>query len=651
MNILSILDGTPEPPIIDLHLENVNDSGEYNLATPMYEFQKELTDQIVSLHYPDILKYCETNDTRDLIIKLLQICIDNCMLVSTHPYLLISHYMPKNLALKDMLAKLVETSGKFQVARDLGNVIIQNRTLKNTKNVGVVMHNHPRAFDLAEALFLGCSGNKSIRRYVGNYLKKELAKAARSAGSDNYGTVFHLLPHDGDVSKHEEELAAAKFDVLVVFDSHVDTSTSFFEGLRSQNRRGEAIVIRLIPMSAIEHCQLYYRHQQLLPHYLYKLISSIVCLRDQIGNLPPDIFPIYNQRLTYLSHTFFDSVFKGSNRGLRFPAWPLPELPSIPRFSATDVERSLLTEVQFHYTPYDTAGNVIDTSPDAKKRAPKLYYESKRLELDYVTNPLKNDLQTLIGINNSAHKSSADYDRMFLTHRLLMELNNAYTQLQHVTDEVQAHGDFNEEERQGRIGRRENDTKTTLANVIGDVDHVEQRIEVAEKQTLKKTLETEELSQKLASLETQIADFAAQNGFNESNNVRAIFVANQLRVWAAEERVRAGLAKISSKNDEKNYMTKEYVNAKEAATESQAQVDEQRQIQQDLKRKIAAAVDAQEDEDRNFKMQRSVMKKRISVATEKNDTLRKKLGKSLRFLNDTAHLKKRKGRGLTPNTK
>lgn len=650
MNILSILDGTPEPPIIDLHLENINDSGEYNLATPMYEFQKELTDQIVSLHYPDILKYCETNDTRDLIIKLLEICIANCMLVSTHPYLLISHYMPKNLTSKDMLAKLAETSGKFHVARDLGNVIIQNRTLKSTKNVGVVMHSETRAFDLAEALFLGCSGNKSVRRYVGNYVKKELAKA-RTAGNDAYGTVFHLLPHDGDVARHEDELAAVKFDVLVVFDSHVDTKSAFFEGLRSQNRRGEAIVIRLIPMSAIEHTQLHYRNQQDLPHYLYRLISSIVCLRDQIGNLPPDVFPIYNQRLTYLSHTFFDSVFKGSSRGLRFPAWPLPELPAIPRFSATDVERSLLTEVQFHYTPYDTAGNVIDAAPDSKKRAPKLYYESKRLELDYVTNPLKNDLQTLIGINNMAHKLSADYDRMVLTHRLLMELNNAYSELQHVNDEMQAHGDFNDEERQQKVGRRENDTKTTLASIMGDVDHVEQRIEVAEKQTLKKVLESADLAQKLASLEAQITDFAEKNGFNESDKSRALFVANQLRIWAAEERVKSGLARISSKNEEKNYMTKEFANAKEAAAESKTQVEQQRQLQQELKRKIAAAEEAHDDENRQFKMQRSVVEKRISVATEKNDALRKKLGRSLRFLNDTAHLKKRKGRGLTPNMK
>ena len=77
--------------------------------TNVADFQKELTDQIVSLHYPDILKYCELNDRREIIIKSLDICLENCQLVSNHPYLLIDHYMPKNLTFKQLPEKLVET--------------------------------------------------------------------------------------------------------------------------------------------------------------------------------------------------------------------------------------------------------------------------------------------------------------------------------------------------------------------------------------------------------------------------------------------------------------------------------------------------------------------------------------------------------------
>lgn len=174
MDLLKILDGTPEPPIIDLHLKDLNTSGSYELATPMYEFQKELTDQIVSLHYPDILKFCETDSANDLILKSLEICYQNCILVSIHPYLLIKHYMPKNLTLKDILNKLAETSGKFNVLKDLMNVIIHSNN-KRDKHIGIVMNNAGKVFDLVEALLLGCTGgtSKIIKRYVGNSVKKE----------------------------------------------------------------------------------------------------------------------------------------------------------------------------------------------------------------------------------------------------------------------------------------------------------------------------------------------------------------------------------------------------------------------------------------------------------------------------------------------
>lgn len=415
MNLLKILDGTPEPPIIDLHLTS-NTSGDYNLATPMYEFQKELTDQIVSLHYPDILKYCETNDSKELIVKSLEICINNCMLVSTHPYLLINHYMPKNLSAKDMHFKLAETSGKFNVLKDLMNVIILSGK-KRTKNVAVIMKNEPRFFDLCEALLLGCSGNRHIKRYSGHNVQRELKKNR----NDNSGspTNIHLLPHDGNLQRGEEDLWDVHFDTVIIFDGYVDTSHEFVKTIRKN-----AVIIRLVPMKTIEHCLVYYDKSE--EDYLYKLVSSIVCLRESIGNLPPDVFPIYNQKLNYLGGRFFDELYKGY-----LPAWPLPDLPKIPKFSSIDVERSLLTEVHFHYTPYDSI-DLIDNEPK-KVELKRTYYQMKRLDLDYITNPLKNDYSDLIGIHGDAR------DGEVLTHRLIMRLNDAYFEQEKGYNELESY--------------------------------------------------------------------------------------------------------------------------------------------------------------------------------------------------------------------
>lgn len=525
MNLFKILDGTPEPPIIDLHLPVVNDGGDYTLATPMYDFQKELTDQIVSLHYPDILKYCELQDLRDIIVKLLEICISNCMAVLTHPYLLIDHYMPKNLYVRDMPAKLAETSGKFNVLKDLINVIIDcssgSQQLPAKKHIGVVMNNHQRQFDLVEALLVGgCTAKKNVKRYVGNPNKnnKPLPQAL---------TVIHLVPGDGNVTREAESLSQVKFDVLIVFDGNVDTSHPSFTQLRQQNRRGEAVVIRLVPMRTIEHIKQFYHNHD--PHdnkdKLYRLISSIVCLRDHIGTLPPDTVPIYNQHLTYLAKPFFDDVFRSQARLTSFPPWPLPELPPIPKFSCSDVERSLLTEVHFHYTPYDTNGD--DNEETVHEQVPT-YYETKRLQLDYVTNPLKNDYDKLIGIHLNVLVGGHGTDNTkftpnLLTHKLILQLNNAINDYQAVTDEVKVYEDYASDKQQLRHGRRQRELDQTLASINIDMDHAESRINVATK--------------KLASRQDEIDQF--KRDIANSKQAVETFLDNELTLTVKSEKTEA----------------------------------------------------------------------------------------------------------------
>ncbi|RLV90562.1 HDA1 complex subunit 3 [Spathaspora sp. JA1] len=650
MNLLKILDGTPEPSIIDLDLGEINYSGDYELPTPMYEFQKELTDQIVSLHYPDILKYCEANDTRDLIVKSLEICVENCMLVCTHPYLLINHYMPKNLSMKEMPNKLAETSGKFNVLRDLMNVIISN-TKQRPKHIGIVMNNNVKFFDLVEALLLGCNGNKIVKRYVGNNVQRESKKASKNSGTpmDISGspTTIHLLPGDGNIQRDQDKLDLVKFDALIVFDGYVNTSSEFFQQIRTQNRRGECIIIRLVPMKTIEHCKLYYRKDAGQEDYIYKLISSIVCLRDHIGNLQPDVFPIYNQKLTYLSHKFFDDVFKSSVRISDFPAWPLPALPRIPKFNAIDVERSLLTEVHFHYTPYDSAEFMNDDFDKNPRTGTKpSFYETRRLESAYITNPLKNSFTQLSGIYAGTGEEHAS-NTSILTHKLILQLNEAFLGLDRAEKEVSSYEKFNEEENQEKkVGRREREMRITVSKIFNDVDHAQSRINSASKWAIKKSQQAETVKDEIRINKEKIANFISDN--NIENEETQQYIQNQIEVWELQTKVKTLIAKIQSKSEEKNFISSEYQQCLKSIQNSELEIENQKTKIQDSKRKYSELLEAEEQELQKFNTKKKDLISQIKEEKLHNESLKFKLNNAFKFLRDTSHLKKRKGRGSTP---
>ncbi|CAH2353545.1 HDA1 complex subunit 3 [[Candida] railenensis] len=734
MDLLRILDGTPEPPIIDLHLQNLSTSGDYALPTPMYDFQKELTDQIVSLHYPDILKFCETDSTNDSIMQSLQICYENCILVSVHPYLLINHYMPKNLTSKDISSKLAETSGKFNVLKDLVNVVVGRTSVKRDKNVGIVMYNNGKFFDLVEALLLGSKGNKVIRRYVGNSVKKETksraaqaaAAAAAAATSTSNGqslsttsgtssngstgtttpappstpsgrggkskagpvntTNIHLIPHDGQLTRDQSVLDSTKFDFLIIFDSYVDTESEFVRQLRTQQRGdNECVMIRLIPMKTIEHVQFHYgqKPRKSDKAHLYNLISSIVCLRDHIGILPPDLIPIYNQNLNYLSHTFFDNIIKTEedNRShkVEFPAWPLPDLPSIPFFNATDVERSLLTEVQYHYTPYDTSENYnsnggltannnnsmsanISTfgsgySSSATANTKKTYYQSKRIEQNYVTNPLKNDMNVLSGIMPLSGGASIE---VALTHKLIMRMNTTYIQWKLIEKEHQEFLKYQDDNDNGNIvfdigdrieglkkcGRRLSDTKKVLSSIIDDVNHAKFRISSAEKRYQKKSDEIEQAKREIISFESTLKNFISE--FKIVSPKLITYYENQIKIWSLQAEIQESLDRIISKKEEKSYMQAEYQNAQNSLFEFKTNMIDLKKENEDLKRKVNELEEQQEEVYSEFKKRKSEIVDEIGPEREKGKLLTIKLGKSWKFLKHTSHLKKRKGRGTPP---
>lgn len=663
MDLLRILDGTPEPPIVDLELTDINDSGEYTIATPVYEFQRELTDQIISLHYSDILKYCETNDKTELIVKSLEICIQNCTLVCSHPYLLITHYMPKNLLQRDMALKLAETSGKFNVLKDLINVMCMscesiygvprmansnspkkrgqnpgssNGATANHKHIGIVLSNINKLVDLVEALLIGnVTRPFKLKRYVGNYLRRDHKKNEPS----NANITVHLIP--GDFKDMKQELASIKFDFIIKLDELVPDD--YVSRLRIQNRPNPCNTIKLIPMLSIEHCKIFYHGQQEDPRYLYKLISSIVCLRDQIGILPPDIFPIYNQGLNYLLG-FFNEAFKNDI----YPIWPLPNLAKIPNFTAIDVEKSLLTEVNFHYTPYDNDinnDNEEKVSRMSNKKPKKTYYELNRLQLNYITNPLTNDFDKLLGIFN--HNIMEDKQVNYLTHKLLTQINNLYMEYEVVQQEYEIFTQYNTDSVQEKVGRRYLELNRTSSNLVGDIDHVTSRIKLGNKKFNKRIEEIEEIKKDIEGLKNNVEDFASREDVKAFDE-KVTLVKNQIKIWELTTSVKDNIAKIKSKQDEKNYMKSEFENSVKSIKESKATITELKELNENLHKRYNTFKELDNEELKNFRVERNKLLAKIEKSRQENSQLKEKLTKSFRYLRDSSHLKKRKIRGITP---
>lgn len=834
MDLRKILDTTPEPPIIEPDIANINYSGDYQLPTPMYDFQKELTDQIVSLHYPDILKYCELNDRREIIIKSLDICLENCQLVSNHPYLLIDHYMPKNLTFKQLPEKLAETSGKFNVFKDLINVLIDDKN-NYLINVGVVINNKRNLFDLIDALLLGCSrsnNNVTVIRYSGNNVLRESKKKAQNKTTtsnsstttstttattaiattttttatkkhkkkhatkekgygkhkiQNHSVTIHLIPHDGQISKGKPDLKEVKFDLLIVFDGSVDTESDFFKLLRIQNRnvninnnvndnvndnfmtlnikldRGRLLtrgrhltrgrpstkenllvdknsseesiinlppcaIIRLIPTRTVEHAKLYYKPDEDKPDYLTKVISSIVCLRDSIGQLPPDIYPIYHQKLTYFSHTFFDKLFQsttmaqtkinGKNKyndhyndehehehdhihdhdhDHEYPGWPLPDLPKIIKFSPYDVERSLLTETRFHYTPYDFNPNHLNnenSSKDYKNQLKSTYYELKRLQLEYITNPLKNSYDVLTGIYRTTNN-----DAKILTHKLILQLNEAFMKRDRLNKELETYNKFHNNDWQiNKIGRRDHILKSTKKSIEDDINQCQIRINNANKSIDEKTQELESIKLEIKQLQLQLENFKSKNpnsssssststsktkattSENENNSKRKRsdddddndddslapdtttttintknqqFIDEQFKIWELQEQINDYIHKIELKNNEKQFAFKEYENCLKSIDDSNKQIEHLIDQYNNNKRKFDELIEKNPLNNNNnnnnqFEIEKQKLITKIKDQEIINESLKFKLNNAFTFLNDTKYLKKRKNRGITP---
>lgn len=452
MNLHALLDSPPEPPVLRPEIgASANTSGDYGLLTPMLDFQMELTDQIVTLHYLDILKLAElqllASQPDQYLLDSARTMHVNLALVATHPYLLIEDYMPKSLVAKDMPQKVRDTSGKFGVLGDMF-ALLQNTTLplnvgvaalakkpatgakvqpvdhttetKRTARGGARNANYG-PHDLLEALLMGYKAN--IKRHHGTNLKDALKN------KKTHSLTAHILPPVCD-----RKLAAAlpPLDLLVVVDTSVDVA-SYTKG-RSPGRSAPPVV-RLVPANLVEHvvvlsCPSKYYEPVLTTNQLQAITNAVVVLRDQVGVIPPDLRPIFSTHLQFLADW------------LAAPAaapWPLPDLPPLRDYSNQEMQRALMTEVKFHFSYPDDEPRETSDAPAADVAWLAAYYQphhtpeahdqqrglyaSKRLKRDYMSNPL-NLLLELLGIKYSANHPLLVGPDM-LTHRTMYELVRA----------------------------------------------------------------------------------------------------------------------------------------------------------------------------------------------------------------------------------
>lgn len=629
MDLASILDSTPEPHVAPLQFNLNYDtlSGDYNLAVPLSDFQRELMDQIVSLHYSDILKFFETKGDYDqdqqvinkpqdqLILDSLNTLLLNTQLVALHPYLLITHYMPKNLSTKDTPRIVTEASGKFKTLLDIMTILSDvyfkgNRSGKF--NLAIISRNG-KCMDLIESVLLGFKCK--IQKYAGAKLKDF------SKSRDATFTV-HLFPSDDQSIDKLQVDEAVSFNLVIAFDITCDTELSLFQQIRRQNRPYPAPILRLVSINSIEHIALYFRKltsARNFSQYLKPVTAALVVMRDRAGVLPSELRPIYSQRLLYLKEWL---IALGKSQGTQ-PRWPLPELSSIAEYSPSDVERSLLTEVKFNFGNEEHRHKKLKA--DTESHMEKLcnrddFYETQRLERDYLSNPLK--VRNIGQVTGIAHSSGGNVDTT-LTHQVIRSLILQYERYWSLSEELASHDRFTKT----KIETLEC-AKTTMSKMLVDLDHVEARIDVGKKKVASRSLLLDECLKGCEESREKI-DGVVSGGATDSEIDTAI--RKNAAVHRLKQEIQAIKTKTSNFASENEYMTQEVERANASVTDSEQELSRLTKVHTELKEKVAVMLS---DIATNVvEKQCDVLKRDLERLAQKKDIAEKMVEHNLALLN------------------
>ncbi|ODV82847.1 hypothetical protein CANARDRAFT_10138 [[Candida] arabinofermentans NRRL YB-2248] len=612
MDLLRILDAKPEPIIIDeTHFKVSNSyqqSSDYKLPTPLSDFQKELIDQIISLHYSDVLKYVDNDDDNNeqeqIILDSINTMLLNTQLVCSHPYLLIDHYFPKSLTTRDIPKRLSETSGKFDTLSNLLSLMdsVYNSKQSDTGPVDVVIIARPgKTLDLIDALCIG--HNCNFKRYSGIKLRE----ANTSISKKNINLNIHLFASDDDEIMTKIPVNPL---FLISFDISVDLSK-----LTQINTK----IIRLVPINSIEHISLYYKEQN-LDHktYLKLVTSATVVLRDRVGQLPSELRPIYNLKLQFLKNFI-------SNPSLNL--WPLPMLNNIPVFNNRDVEKSLLTEVKFNFDNLDLISENIEfTSTTNSNKTPQMtkhiiqprshtnttisnvnYYDSKRLLKKYLNNPLNLDYELLTGISKEIHLNE------ILTHTLIYKFNMKLNQLIKKNDELKSFDEY--------YNSRMQNYKEQLKmynDITKDLNNCELEIKETNEKISLNLNEITKIKQNISILNDTL-----------SNISKTKYIKIQDEITIQNENILKLKQKLNSNETDSKYMSLELQRASNSISDSKKIISEKQSDINTLNLKITQ-LKTQEPIEKLSILQKSKQEYESTIAKNENlmsllDTLFKKL--------------------------
>lgn len=740
MDLLSILATKPDPPtihesqfFIDKEYQN---SGDYKLATPLSDFQKELIDQIVSLHYSDILKFFERvtdaegkenanvilheddsmrSPQEKVIIDSLETLLLNTQLVCSHPYLLIEHYFPKSLTGKDIPKRLADTSGKFKILATLLDLLdniynpeekenSKDKDSKNKKNhhhntkdkeiedtvntkkiikrkeepIDIVILSRPgKCIDLLDALFMG--HRCIIKRYIGSKIKENSHNKSKKLN-----LKVHILPSDMKNLRKDMELPKdVKF--IIPFDISCNIDNEQIIKMKSKDCK----IIRLVPINTIEHIALYYRDlvtARNYSDYLKPVTAAVVIMRDKVGQLPSDLRAVYSQNLEYLNNFLYDS---------KLNKWPLPEFSPIPYFTSKDVEKSLRSEVKFTFEEDENFHNVnvngndnnnnnnnasndtdgVDSNGGVesetlqpinfnvggktqmvghifepmqyfrlsrKTKQEKIdFYETKRLEKNYLSNPLvSKDYSHLSGIiigdedndndiGNNNNSNGAESGDRILTHKLMHQFTTKLYELDKLNNEFKSYEDYsNIRQKNMSIMIEAYDKMKTEYD-----ENNQSKIELENKIT-DSSNKLNELKNEISLLENKINDI----GEGDDDKLRNQWIKNEKEIIEIEDNIEILNNKSIGLKNETEYMDLEIERANKSKIDSNLEIEKLTNEYNQLilefnKFNKFSSIDLEENQLNLQNLQRS--QESLKQSKEELDEVLSQLSETFRKLNDS----------------
>lgn len=660
MDLLRILDAKPEPCIADTDHFKVDPkyqfSNVYKIATPMSDFQKELIDQIVSLHYSDILRFFEKLDSeswdnmssnrKEIITSSLETLLINTKLVCLHPYLLIDHFFPKSLTTRDLPNRLAETSGKFRILNDL---LTQLDTIYNPadkadkskkgKRIDIAVIVQPgKAMDLVDAL---CIGHKcNLNRYAGIKLRDSSANQKKNM---HLNLNVHLIPSDF-ANINEKELATnlnnftTKMNFVILFDLTVSLNDQFLSGITDVNKTK---FFKLVPINSVEHIELYYEQQiqsRAIDEFIRPITAAIVVLRDRVGQLPSILKPAYTKNLLFLKQYLTDPINT---------KWPLPDLPSIGNFTSRDVERSLLTEVKFSFDNEEILkeeeenrpsvqdslntnfggktqmiGHIIQPRFAKKNAACKNYYDNKRLEKNYLMNPLNKDYENLTGISKEVKQHEV------LTHTLIYHFDASIKKLIDLDKEVQSFNEFGDIRL--KDFRQMVDAFTKLEESVKEKDN---KLNDIDKDITEYGTKSENLKNDIQRYEELIESIGSSDTI-DSNSKKLI--SKDIEKYTLLRDISKLEQKLETSTNESKYMEEEIERAEKSIIESKNAIEKQNAINEDFNVTIEE-IKMEDTEVTREKQKLDLLTEKLKALEDQSTEVKQKMEDSLISLNEIGH--------------